>query len=242
MANVPNLEIDATVKQYFDSLASVKPLSKDEEHDLIRAYRYQNDLNARNTLITANLKYACKIANAYRDRGVSYSDLISEANDGLIEAIDKFDLGQDIKLISYSKWWMMQKMQIAITKKNRMPQSELPTDNDPQFEDDDEIREDEPAIKRTRPAFSDQFIIEDDNIEEEKNIKSFIENIMSVLSDREADIINMYYGRCGYKESTLEDIGKKYNLTKERVRQIMETAFRKIRSESMMVDNKYLSR
>jgi RNA polymerase primary sigma factor len=65
---------------------------------------------------------------------------------------------------------------------------------------------------------------------------------MSILSDREADIINMYYGRCGYRENTLEDIGKKYNLTKERVRQIMESAFRKIRSESMLVDNKYLSR
>ena len=52
----------------------------------------------------------------------------------------------------------------------------------------------------------------------------------------------MYYGRCGYRENTLEDIGKKYNLTKERVRQIMENAFRKIRAESMLVDNKYLSR
>lgn len=239
MANAQNLEIDAAVKQYFDSLSNFKSLTKDEEHALLVAYRFHNDINARNKLITSNLRYACKLANAYRNHGVSYSELISEANDGLLEAIDKFDLKQDVKLISYSKWWIMQKMQNAILKKNRMPESELPTDNTQQYDDS---KEDEAAVKKQQDAFSDEFVVDDDNLEDEKNAISFIENIMSILSDREADIINMYYGRCGYRENTLEDIGKKYNLTKERVRQIMETAFRKIRSESMLVDNRYLSR
>ena len=103
MANAQNLEIDAAVKQYFDSLSGFKTLTKEEEHELLREYRYHNDMNARNKLITSNLRYACKLANAYRDRGVSYSELISEANDGLLEAIDKFDIRQDVKLISYSK-------------------------------------------------------------------------------------------------------------------------------------------
>jgi RNA polymerase primary sigma factor len=239
MANAQNLEIDAAVKQYFDSLSSFRTLTKEEEHDLLKKYRYHNDVNARNRLITSNLRYACKLANAYRGRGVSYSELISEANDGLLEAIDKFDIKQDVKLISYSKWWIMQKMQNAILKHDRMPQSEIPTDNESQY---DSTNDDEPAVKKQTNPFSDEFIIDDDNLEDEKNVAAFIDGIMSILSDREADIINMYYGRCGYRESTLEDIGKKYNLTKERVRQIMETAFRKIRSESMIVDNKYLSR
>lgn len=238
MANAQNLEIDAAVKQYFDSLSGFKTLTKEEEHELLREYRYHNDMNARNKLITSNLRYACKLANAYRDRGVSYSELISEANDGLLEAIDKFDIRQDVKLISYSKWWIMQKMQNAITKRNRMPQSEIPSDNEDQYDSDDN----EPAVKTKADPFLDEFIIDDDNLEDERNIARFIESIMSILSSREADIINMYYGRGGYRENTLEDIGKKYNLTKERVRQIMETAFRKIRSESMIVDNKYLSR
>ena len=238
MANAQNLEIDAAVKQYFDSLSGFKTLTKEEEHELLREYRYHNDMNARNKLITSNLRYACKLANAYRDRGVSYSELISEANDGLLEAIDKFDIRQDVKLISYSKWWIMQKMQNAITKRNRMPQSEIPSDNEDQYDSDDN----EPAVKTKADPFLDEFIIDDDNLEDERNVARFIESIMSILSSREADIINMYYGRGGYRENTLEDIGKKYNLTKERVRQIMETAFRKIRSESMIVDNKYLSR
>jgi RNA polymerase primary sigma factor len=239
--NAPKLEIDSAVKQYFDSLAHYKTLTKEEEHELLVEYRQHNNLNARNKLITCNLRYACKLANAYRNRGVSYSELISEANDGLLEAIDKFDLKQDVKLISYSKWWIMQRMQNAIIKKNRMPASELPVDHEDQYDDD--LEDGEQAVKVKQDAYDeDKFIVDDDNLEDERNIKSFIENIMSILSDREADIINMYYGRCGYRENTLEDIGKKYNLTKERVRQIMESAFRKIRSESMLVDNKYLSR
>lgn len=239
--NVAKLEIDSAVKQYFDSLAHYKTLTKEEEHELLVEYKQHNNLNARNKLITCNLRYACKLANAYRNRGVSYSELISEANDGLLEAIDKFDLRQDVKLISYSKWWIMQRMQNAIIKKNRMPASELPVDHEDQYDDD--LEDGEVAVKVKQDAYDeDKFIVDDDNLEDEKNIKSFIENIMSILSDREADIINMYYGRCGYRENTLEDIGKKYNLTKERVRQIMESAFRKIRSESMLVDNKYLSR
>lgn len=238
MANGQNLEIDAGVKQYFDSLAKVKPLTKEEEHKLMEDYKFRHDISARNKLITSNLRYACKLANSFRDRGVSYSELISVANDGLIESIDKFDLSQDVKLISYSKWWIMQKMQNAILRKSRMPESELPTDNEMQYTEE---CEGDAAIKDRQTFQGDEFIIEDDTIEEEKNTSAFIENVMSILSHREADIINMYYGRGGYKECTLDDIGKKYRLTKERVRQIMESAFRKVRSESMLIGSKYVS-
>lgn len=238
MANAKNPEIDNSVKQYFDSLTSYKTLTKDEEHELLKEYRLNNDLNARNQLITSNLRYACKLANTYRNRGVSYSELISEANDGLIEAIDKFDMSQDVKIISYSKWWIMQKMQNAIIRKNRMPESEIPNDHEDQYDEGDE----DPARRVKQDAYAERFAIDDDSFEDEKNIMKFIESVMTILSDRERCIINMYYGRHGNRENTLEDIGKKYNLTKERVRQIMESAFRKIRSESMIVDSKYLSR
>ena len=236
MPNVKNLEIDDTVKSYYDSLKSFKPLSKTEEHELIKQYRLHNDIEARNKLITANLKYACQLANNYRNKGVSYSELISEANNGLIESIDKFDLDQDVKLISYSKWWIMQKMQIAISEKLQMPVSELPTENDSQSDDEDIY------VAKTNDARNDTFLTEDEETEEGVNNMEFIEKILSSVSEREADMINMYYGRYGYEKNTLEEIGKKYNLTKERVRQIIETAFRKIRSESMLVDSKYLSR
>lgn len=238
MRNDKNLDIDGSVKVYCNSLKSCKPLSKTEEHELIKQYRLHNDIGARNKLITANLKYACQLANNYRNKGVSYSDLIAEANDGLIESIERFDLEQDVKLISYSKWWIMQKMQNAINKKQQMPYSDLPTDNEAPLEENDE----EIHYVSNKNLNDETFLIEEEETEDEMDNMEFIEKILSTVSERESDMINMYYGRCGYKENTLEEIGKKYKLTKERVRQIIETAFRKIRSESMVVDSMYLSR
>ena len=187
MSNAKNLEIDETVKSYYDSLKECKPLSKNEEHELIRQYRLHNDIEARNKLITANLKYACQLANNYRNRGVSYSDLISEANNGLIESIDKFDLTQDVKLISYSKWWIMQKMQIAITKKLQMPSSELPTD------DDSNVEEEIDVYVPHNNSKDETFLTEEESEEDTVNNMEFIECLLSTLSERESDMINMYY-------------------------------------------------
>lgn len=233
-----NGEIDETVKVYFNSLKNNKPLTKKEEHELLWKYKYNNDISARNKLINSNLRYACKLASAYRNRGVCYSDLISEANDGLIEAIDKFDLSKDVKLISYSKWWIMQKIQSAIDKRNRMPESEIPE------EKDTPVLEEEDITAKVTPTYTSEntFITEDEYRQDEIDKMAFLEELLTVLNERELDMVNMYFGRCGYKENTLEKIGEKYNLTKERVRQIIENAFTKLRAKSMMVNNMYLSR
>lgn len=231
-------EIDETVKQYFDALKDIKPLSKREEQDLMRRYRYNHDLSARNKLITSNLRYACKMATSYRNRGVSFSDLISEANSGLIEAIERFDMSKDVKLISYSKWWIMQKMQNAIERRNRLPESEIPEERDAPILNDDEAVAEEGRVMTK----DDAFIIDEERNEDERETMEFVEEILRCLSERECDMINMYFGRCGYKENTLDEIGKKYKLTKERSRQIIEGAFRKLRTKSMLVDGKFLSR
>ena len=55
-------DIDDTVKHYFTLLKRCKPLKKEEEHRLIASYRNNNDIEARNKLIMANLKFACSIA------------------------------------------------------------------------------------------------------------------------------------------------------------------------------------
>lgn len=178
------------------------------------------------------------MASAYRNRGVSFSDLISEANMGLIESIDKFDMSKDVKIISYSKWWIMQKMQSAIERRNRMPESDIPEENDTPILDDDE----DIAVENKKMTRDDSFIIQEERSEDEREDLNFIEEILRTLSERESDMVNMYFGRCGYDENTLDEIGKKYKLTKERVRQIIEGAFKKLRTKSMLVDSKFLSR
>lgn len=231
-------DIDDTARQYFELLKRCKPLSKEEEHKLLREYRYNNNIEARNKLIMANLKFACSIASSYRGRGVSFGELISEANDGLIESIDKFDISRDIKLYSYSVWWIKQRVQAAIDKVKRMPKSELPSDkdNDTQMEKDDDFNS---FYIDKNETMEPEFIEEEERTEEEKDRKKFLNEVFKVLNLREKDMMFMYYGMYGRKYK-LDDIGKKYKLTKERVRQIIEGAFRKTRCRAMVMENKYL--
>lgn len=231
-------DIDSTVKNYFEWLKGFKSLTKEEEHALLKDYRYNNNLDARNKLIQANLKFACSIASAYRGRGVSFSELISEANDGLMESIEKFDLSRDIKLYSYSVWWIKQRVQAAVDKVKKMPKSELPNeqDNDAQLEKDDDNNS--TYVDRTVMT-EPQFIEEEDRREEMLAKKKFLAEIFKILNAREKDMVYMYYGIYG-KNYKLDDIGKKYSLSKERVRQIIEHAFKKVRCKAMVVENKYL--
>ena len=123
-------DIDETVRHYFRLLKKYKPLKKDEEQMLLRRYKKYNDIEARNRVIVSNLKYTCSIANQYRGTGIPFSDLISEANNGLIAAIDKYDFSRNVKLITYARWWVQQKIQIAVNKHKQMPTDELPLDNE----------------------------------------------------------------------------------------------------------------
>ena len=129
-------------------------------------------------------------------------------------------------------------MQSAIERRNRMPESDIPEENDTPILDDDE----DIAVENKKMTRDDSFRIQEERSEDEREDLNFIEEILRTLSERESDMVNMYFGRCGYDENTLDEIGKKYKLTKERVRQIIEGAFKKLRTKSMLVDSKFLSR
>lgn len=216
-------DIDETVKKYFKDLKNYKPLSKSNEQALLRNYHNEGNLMARDLLIKSNLKYACSMANSYRGKGVSLSDLISEANSGLMEAIDKFDLSKDVKVITYAKWWIMQRLNNCVSSSLKYKTDELPTDHEKQINDED------------CEMVTSEFIIDDDMDYEklEKDRRTYLIKIMSCLQQRERDILLMYYGVNG-SSYTLEEIGEIYGLTKERIRQIVEASLTKIRTEALI--------
>ena len=226
-------DFDNSAKAYFNSLRKYKSLTKNEERKLLNRYKNFHDIGARDTLIKSNLKYACKLASSFRGRGMSYLELISEANSGLIDSIEKYDMRNDVKLISYSKWWIMQRMQAAIDKRSKMPEDELPTDDTNDYDTNE--YDDEP-YKETINKFDVSFDTDDETNDKENEIKGILEKLFDVLDDRARDMINMYYGRLYSESYTLVEIGEKYGLTKERVRQIIEKAFKKIRSEAILAD------
>lgn len=227
-------EISRGMKQYMESLKSFKSLTKEEEHRLLRKYRDEGDLQARDELIRSNLKFACSIAVQYSGKGVPFEELVSEANDGLMESIEKFDLSQDIKLFSYSVWWIKQRVRSAIEKKTRMQFTDLPEECSYVGVDTVEDSDDSDYGPLVTQPFVDDGV--DDN---ETGKRKFIENILSSLTERESGMLSMYYG-IGCKECKLEDVGHHYGVSKERARQVVEGAMRKSRCKALVSSQRYL--
>lgn len=218
-------DYDKSVSAYFNEVASCKPLSREEELDLWRKYKKTGDLAARNKLISANLKFVASIAKQYQGRGLSYADLIAEGNIGLMKAIDKFDGERGYKIISYSVWWIKQTILEALSKRNTSDDEDLPNDFEkPLVTDDDDL---------STEITNDTFIAEGFEGDKEKERTEAIRYLMEYLNNREKNIITEYYGLDGNKPKTLEEIGMEYGLTKERIRQIKNLSFKKMRSVAL---------
>ena len=214
-------EHDKSVSAYFNEVANYKPLSRDEELDLWRKYKYNGDMVARDKLISSNLKFVAAIAKQYQGRGLPYADLIAEGNVGLMKGIDKFDGERGFKVISYSVWWIRQTILEALEKRNTSNSEDLPRDYEktPVTDDDD-----------CSPSVKEDSFINDGFDNKEVEQTEAIKILMEYLNQREKNIITKYYGLDGNKPKTLEEIGLEYGLTKERIRQIKSISFKKMRS------------
>lgn len=222
-----------SMRRYHKALRECKPISKEEERELI-ALAKEGDINARNAIVTANLRFVWQIASRYKGKGADMEDLVSEGNLGLLHAIEKFDLSKDAKLTTYAVWWIKYYITEFIDKKQQTLANEK----------DDEIlninsngidcckdEEDENVTIGEMVMSSESY---DELNERERNYKDIVDSIMPVLNSRERIIVASYYG-IGEKESkNLDDLSKVFKISKERVRQIKENAMRKLRSEALV--------
>ena len=223
-----------TVRVYYDDLKKYKPLTKAKERRLLKKCKKGN-LKAKNEILEANLRFVFDIAKHYTGRGVPISELISDGNMGLLRAIEKFDESKDVKFISYAVWWIRQAMLESIKKRNAINFVEIePNIDNDSLMDKKLIEDDEDDV-----SFNNDFSNENDekNREVTENQRNIITSLIGTLSDRERDIVENYYGINDKKELTLTDIGKKYNLSSERVRQIKLNAIRKLRSKILLYDD-----
>ena len=95
-----------------------KVISKEEERPLLEAAK-KGDVQAKNKLICANLKFAISIARKHQGKGLDLEDLINEANIGLINAIDTYDLHYDVKFITHAVNWINQSILASIKENAR---------------------------------------------------------------------------------------------------------------------------
>jgi len=115
VTNRESLSLD----KYLNEVAKIKLITAEEEVDLARRI-HNGDLDARNRLINANLKFVISVSKQYQNQGLGLSDLINEGNLGLIEAAQRFDETRGFKFISYAVWWIRQSIILALNNQARI--------------------------------------------------------------------------------------------------------------------------
>jgi RNA polymerase primary sigma factor len=104
---------------YLKEINKIPLLSREEEDTIARAAAAGNRA-AKNKLVSANLRFVVNVAKKYQGQGLPLSDLISEGNIGLINAIERYDVDKGYHFISYAVWWIRQAILKAICEKSRM--------------------------------------------------------------------------------------------------------------------------
>lgn len=228
-----------SINSYYHDLRPYNPLPKEVERELIIKAK-NGDNEARNQLLTSNLKFVFDIAKKYRGHGVDIGDLISEGNDGMIYAIEKFDIKQDIKFFSYAVWWIRQRMLLAI---QRTQESNINETSISEVFGGNDFREENIPSDNNEDENLDDFnvVYEENNVmelsEEEKEKKRIVNKMLSSLNDRERCIICKYFGiETPNKPQNLEEIGSELKLTTERVRQIKVKAINRMRTEVFNIE------
>jgi RNA polymerase primary sigma factor len=108
-----------SMDKYLHEISKIKLITVEEEVSLARRI-HEGDLEARDCLISANLRFVISVAKQYQNLGLSLPDLINEGNLGLIEAAQRFDETRGFKFISYAVWWIRQGIIYALAKQSRI--------------------------------------------------------------------------------------------------------------------------
>lgn len=106
-----------TIPRYMNEIMKYPLLSEEQEKSLAEQVHGEDRAlreKARNTLIHSNLRLVVKIAHEFQGRGLQFSDLISEGNLGLMQAVDKFDPGKGVRFSTYAALWIKQFMRRAV--------------------------------------------------------------------------------------------------------------------------------
>jgi len=235
------------VQIYLKQIDGIPVLTRQEEEKCAQAAD-RGDRRAKEKLITSNLRFVVSIAVKYQNLGLPLMDLINEGNMGLIRAVKKFDVGKGFKFISYARWWIRHYILKAIFEQSTS--IKLPLKYATQLSKRNEGEETKAVQKLKkiyRPVSLDQKLSETDNSDTildlvddsqydlpdkivlDKNLQEIINEVMMKLKPIERDVIRRHFGLNGKKPLTLKEIGEKYNLTKERIRQIEHTALDKLK-------------
>jgi RNA polymerase primary sigma factor len=245
-----------------------EPASLRKRVEIVRK-RFTEYEQAKRDLSGGNLRLVVSIAKKYRNRGLSFLDLIQEGNTGLMRAVDKYEYRRGYKFSTYATWWIRQAITRAIadqartiripvhmietmsklrnvSKKLLQEMGREPTIEETARAADISVEETRRVLKISRPPISldrpvgeseDSYFgdfIEDDTAESpvqaatQEMLKDKIDQVLKTLTYREREIIKLRYGLGDGYTYTLEEVGRIFKVTRERVRQIEAKAVRKL--------------
>ena len=261
-----------SIRMYLAEIGRVKLLTHADEIRLAKGIA-RGCKRSKDRLVEANLRLVVSIAKKYRNRGVSFLDLIQEGNLGLIRAAEKFDHTKGYKFSTYATWWIRQAITRAIADQartiripvhmhetiNRLGRSqkkllqelgreptidEVATDMELPPEKVRDIMKvarvpvslDSPVGEEEDSNLGDFIADEDGQGPSEAAsahlMREQLEDVLGSLSERERMVLRLRFGFDDGRSRTLEEVGKEFNVTRERIRQIEAKALRKLRHPS----------
>ena len=281
ISNLPVLAGDVTLSNYLNEIKKFPMLSAEEEYTLANRLSIHGDTDAAHQLVTSHLRLVAKLALGYKGYGLPITDIISEGNVGLMQAVQKFDPEKGFRLATYALWWVKAAMQEyilrswslvkigttavqkklffnlrraknqiqayedgdlnpenleKISKQLNVPEKEVVNMNrrlsgaDPSLNakistDDGSQTEWQDWVEADAPNQEEEYVEK----EEDTIRKELMSEALNILNERELDIVQTR--RLSEETSTLEELSEKYDISRERVRQIEVRALEKIKEE-----------
>ena len=243
--------LDDPVKTYLKEIGQVPLLTAEQETELARAAQ-AGDEDARRHLSEANLRLVVSVAKRYAGRGLPFLDLIQEGNLGLMKAAEKFEPERGFKFSTYATWWIRQSITRAIADQGRtirIPVHLVESINRVKKTAGDLLRKNgreptveeiaarldmEPARVRELLQLAQDPISLETPVDEagRQLLRRELFSVLKSLTPREERVIALRFGLEDGRARTLEELGKEFNVTRERVRQIEAKALRKLRHPS----------
>ncbi len=285
ISNLPILTGEGGLSLYLAQIKKFPMLDAEEEYMLAKNWKDSGNLKSAHKLVTSHLRLVAKIAMGYRGYGLPVSELISEGNIGLMQAVKKFDPDKGFRLATYAMWWIKAGIQeyvlrswslvkmgtTAAQKKlffnlKKIKKQIAPSEEgDLRKEQVNEIskrlgvKSDEVVSMNRRmmgqekslndPIKSDekgewQDWVVDENLDQELYIsqkqeldekKSLLKDAIKILNEREREIIQDR--KLSEDPKTLDELSKKYKISRERIRQIETKAFEKLQKAMLNSSN-----
>lgn len=212
---------------YLQEIGAEPLLTGEEEMALARRIR-EGDEAAVERLVSANLRFVVSVAKRYQNRGLPLSDLVNEGNVGLLRAARRFDERKGgVRFISYAVWWIRQGMLQALSERQGI-RGCGPDDMPLRY-----VSLDTRIWENRETCLQD--VIPDESVEgpeeraDHEALRDALDSSLTCLPEREEQILRLSFGLDDEEPQTLDKIGSRLHISRERARQLKERALTRLR-------------